>query len=146
VTLRPLLRQRRAPPTLAAPTAWLHFTPRSAASPPGIAALGLNWPFCSGLVVCAGTGAGGGRAALDSPSSFPYARIEALRRTPPQRGVPAATARAEREISMLARPPGMPARRSLTIRARRGAALLGAAALAGAMAAAAGAAPAAGAT
>src|ERR1019366_6375621 len=47
---------------------------------------------------------------------------------------------------MLARPPGMPARRSLTIRARRGAALVGAAALAGAMAAAAGAAPAAGAT
>jgi hypothetical protein len=47
---------------------------------------------------------------------------------------------------MLHRPSGMPARRSLTIRARRGAALLGAAALAGAMAAAAGATPAAGAT
>jgi hypothetical protein len=47
---------------------------------------------------------------------------------------------------MLARPPGMPAGRSFSIRARRAVALLGATALAAAMAAAAGAAPAAGAT
>ena len=47
---------------------------------------------------------------------------------------------------MLARPPGMPAGRSFSIRARRAVALLGAAALAAAMAAAASAAPAVGAT